>query len=68
MDMMFEPVGKKEFLDSLDRGLEQSDKGQARDAFISLVEISDELEEGYNAMRRKIKGTVLVVFLHKNIT
>ena len=52
MDMMFEPVGKKEFLDSLDRGLEQSDKGQARDAFISLDEISDELEEGYNAMRR----------------
>jgi hypothetical protein len=52
MEMMFESVGKKEFLDSLDRGLEQSDKGQARDAFISLDEISDELEEGYNAMSR----------------
>ena len=50
MSHLFEPKSKEEFLESIDRGLEQSRNGQARDAFESFEEITSELEEGYRAM------------------
>lgn len=50
MDIMFKPTTEEEFLESVDRGLEQSRNGQARDAFESFNEITAELEAGYNAM------------------
>ena len=50
MNNLFEPQSKEEFFESVDRGLEQSRNGQARDAFESLDEIEEELEAGYQAM------------------
>lgn len=50
MSNLFEPMSKEEFFESVDRGLEQSRNGQARDAFESLDEIEEELEAGYQAM------------------
>ena len=50
MSDLFSPKSKEEFLQSVDRGLEQARNGQARDAFESLEEITSELEAGYEAM------------------
>ena len=50
MNALFKPTSKEEFFESVDRGLEQSRNGQARDAFESLDEIEEELEAGYQAM------------------
>ena len=56
--LMFKPVSREEFYQSVDRGLEQSRRGQARDAFESLEEITAELEAGYDTMQavRKAHG------------
>lgn len=40
----FQPKSEAEFLQSIDRSLQQADVGQTRDAFVSLNEISAELE------------------------
>ncbi len=51
MGTLFEPTKKEDFYASVDKGIEQLDAGQGKDAFKSFENITSELEEGYKALQ-----------------
>ena len=50
MSDLFTPKSKEEFLEGVDRGLEQAKSGQRLDAVEAVKDMSKELKAGYYAM------------------